>query len=45
MVISMRFLKIIVAKIEAEYTDDKLGILIRNKGLEPEQNAESGEDA
>ena len=36
-----------VAAIEAKYTDEKLGILIRNKGLEPEQGQEpqSGEEA
>ena len=36
-----------VADIEAKYTDEKLDILIRNKGLEPESESkpEPGEDA
>ena len=38
-----------VADIEAKYTDETLGILIRNKGLEPESKPEPepepGEDA
>ena len=38
-------LESVVAKIEAEYTDEKLGVLIRNKGLEPDQNQEPGEEA
>lgn len=33
-----------VADIEAKYTDEKLGTLIRNKGLEPEQEQQTGEE-
>lgn len=34
-----------VAIIEAKYTDEKLDTLIRNKGLEPDTETSSGEDA
>ena len=33
----------VVAEIEEKYTDEKLGVLIRNKGVEPE--SEKGEEA